>query len=248
VLDACALCGACDPVCPEGIDLTGMIMDLRGELELPPEPDALQVAYGQAAAMAGPPHRGRRAAAARRRPARRCRTAGRVQALLGLGLAADDGADLAVALEIGGDIDPARRRRFLDASTAARWWSATACCWPPCAAGCPGAPAGPGRGAGQSAGAASPYRQRRLLCHRGARLPCRPRAPRRPLRRLRKESGCAMNLDLQRIACRRAPAAIPACAWAAAAEDLAQARWLLQGRQPARIVVEDPADRELLRA
>ena len=50
---------------------------------------------------------------------------------------------------------------------------------------------------------------------------------------LRKETGCAMNLDLQRIA-------IPAC-------DEAEARWMLKGRRPARIVVENPADRDILR-
>ena len=50
---------------------------------------------------------------------------------------------------------------------------------------------------------------------------------------LRKETGCAMNLDLQRIA-------IPAC-------DEAEARWMLKGRRPARILVENPAERALLR-
>jgi ferredoxin len=29
---SCSLCGACDPVCPEQIDLTGMILKLRGEI------------------------------------------------------------------------------------------------------------------------------------------------------------------------------------------------------------------------
>jgi hypothetical protein len=62
----------------------------------------------------------------------------RVEALLGLRSAEDDGADLAVALEIGGDIDPARKRRFLAAvEEGAAWWSATACCCANCGAGCP---------------------------------------------------------------------------------------------------------------
>ena len=45
--------------------------------------------------------------------------------------------------------------------------------------------------------------------------------------RLRKETGCMLNLDLQRIA-------IPA---------VMEAAWILQGRNPARIVVESQDDR-----
>jgi hypothetical protein len=59
---------------------------------------------------------------------------------------------------------------------------------------------------------------------------------------LRHASGCAMNLDLQRIA-------IPATArnlrqrlGLEATDDAAQTRWLLQGRRIARIVVEDAGD------
>ena len=48
--------------------------------------------------------------------------------------------------------------------------------------------------------------------------------------RLRAETGCAMNLDLQRIA-------IPA-----GGDDDGQARWILQGRKATRIVVESLAD------
>jgi hypothetical protein len=55
-----------------------------------------------------------------------------------------------------------------------------------------------------------------------------------------------MNLDLQRIAM-PARQRLSRPAHGRRGEDLAQARWLLQGRQPARIVVEDPAERELLR-
>lgn len=247
VLDACALCGACDPVCPEGIDLTGMIMELRGELELPPELDALQVAYGQAAAMAeaAPPGALLLPGTALRADAA---LLFRVRELLGLGLAADDGADLAVALEIGGDIDPIRRRRFLDAIdgrslvvgdglllAALRRWL-------------PGARL---QGLGEALGNLAVLRRRitstdfyvieprafhadhaRLVAHYDG---------------LRRDSGCAMNLDLQRIALPTRASGYPGLRMGCAAEDLAQLRWLLQGRRPARIVVEDPADRELLR-
>lgn len=59
--------------------------------------------------------------------------------------------------------------------------------------------------------------------------------------RLRRDTGCMLNFDLQRIAI---PARLPApAAQAVAGDDLAQARWIVQGFKIERIVVEDPADR-----
>jgi ferredoxin len=51
---------------------------------------------------------------------------------------------------------------------------------------------------------------------------------------LRRDTGCMTNLDLQRIA-------IPA-------DDAGQARWILQGRDPQRIVVERERDRAVFAA
>jgi ferredoxin len=105
VLDACVLCGACDPVCPEDIALSDMILDLRRELarDLPSVvAPVAEPAPAGALLLAGADLRADPALLAR------------VQGLLGLRVASDDGADIALALEVGGTIDPARRRRFLD--------------------------------------------------------------------------------------------------------------------------------------
>lgn len=60
---------------------------------------------------------------------------------------------------------------------------------------------------------------------------------------LRRESGCMLNLDLQRIAI---PARLPAPeAHVDGYDELAQARWIVQGLTITRIVVEDPADRQV---
>lgn len=60
---------------------------------------------------------------------------------------------------------------------------------------------------------------------------------------LRRDTGCQLNLDLQRIAI---PARLPLPAqYRNAADDLDQARWIVQDRSIRRIVVEDPADREV---
>lgn len=247
VLDACALCGACDPVCPEGIDLTGMVMDLRGEFELPPELEVLQVSYAQAAAAAGPsPHGALLLPGAALRADPELLLA--VQGLLGLGIAGDDGADIAVALEIGGDIEPGRRRRFLDGIEgrslvvgdglllgALRRWL----------------PRARLQGLGEALGHLPAIRRRITAADLYV---IEPRAFHADHARLvghydglRQDSGCAMNLDLQRIAVPPQGGGYPELRMGCAPEDLAQVRWLIQGRTPARIVVENPADRELFR-
>ncbi len=246
-LDACTLCGACDPVCPENIDLSAMIMDLRCEVPPHPELVALQVGYLQAAESAAPAAAGALllpGAALRADPA----LLEKVTALLGIRAAQDDGADIAVALEIGGEIAPQRLRRFLDGLDGRslvvgdglllrqlrRWL-----------------PVARLQGLGEALSNLSAVRRRiasadfyviearafhadheRLVAHYDA---------------LRKESGCAMNLDLQRIAMPPHASGYPGLRMGPAREDLAQARWLLQGRTPARIVVENPAERALLR-
>ena len=58
---------------------------------------------------------------------------------------------------------------------------------------------------------------------------------------LSRETGCMLSLDLQRIAI---PARLPAPdGYAGDGDDLTQAHWIVQGREIARIVVEDAADR-----
>ncbi len=225
VLDACVLCGACDPVCPEDIALTDMIMDLRRVRQGDPGlPAAVEAEPAPAGALLLP------GAALRADSA----LLARVQALLGLRVAADDGADLAAALESGGDIDPLRLRRFLDQLDGRTLVVGEGLLLRQLRRWLPGARL---QGLGEALGNL-PALRRRLA---GADLyVIEARAYHADYRRLvahydrlRKETGCSLNLDLQRIA-------IPAA-------DDAEARWMLQGRSPARIVVENPADRALFR-
>jgi hypothetical protein len=60
--------------------------------------------------------------------------------------------------------------------------------------------------------------------------------------RLRAETGCAMNLDLQRIAIPATARSLPQRLGLAVPDDGAQARWILHGRRIARIVVESLED------
>jgi hypothetical protein len=97
---------------PGGHRPDGMIMDLRRELEPPPDLVRRCRSATEQAAEAGPaaPPAPCCCRAPPCAPSRICWPG---RALLGLRGAEDDGADLAVALEIGGDIDPLRLRRFL---------------------------------------------------------------------------------------------------------------------------------------
>ena len=242
-LDACSLCGACDPVCPERIDLSGLVIELRKALPRPPRIDALLATLAQQAdradaspagalLLAGPDLRATPALLAR------------VQALLGFRAGEDDGADIVLALEAGSEISSARRRRFLDRID--------------------------GRTLVVSDGLLLRQLRRWLP---GSRLQslgeslCSHVAIRRRLTsadfyviearayhadyerlvtyydRLRAETGCMLNLDLQRIAIPALARSLSRQGEPIAEQDLAQARWMLQGRQPRRIVVESLADR-----
>ncbi len=218
---ACCLCGACDPVCPENIDLTGMILDLRREAPraasavASPAPDAPPAG---ALLLPGPELRANPALLAR------------VETLLGFACTEDDGVDIALALETGGEIDPARRRKFLDGlagrtlvvgdglllRTLRRWL--------------PGARL---QSLGEALSGLVAIRRRLASADFYVIEPRAYHADYERLvghyDRLRAETGCALNLDLQRIA-------IPA-------SGEAEVRWMLQGRRPARIFVESLADR-----
>ncbi|MDP1733653.1 MAG: (Fe-S)-binding protein [Sulfuritalea sp.] len=220
VIDACSLCGACDPVCPEGIDLTGMIMDLRRETGDRPGLSPISREPQPAGALLLP------GVDLRANP----ELLARVGALLGFASAGDDGADIALALEVGGDIPSARRRRFLDSLdgrtlvvgdglllAALRRWL----------------PAARLQSVGEALSNLTALRRRLASADFYVIEPRAYHADHERLvthyDRLRAETGCAMNLDLQRIA-------IPAT-------DEAEVSWMLRGRKPARIVVENPADR-----
>ncbi|OHC67184.1 MAG: hypothetical protein A3H93_09925 [Rhodocyclales bacterium RIFCSPLOWO2_02_FULL_63_24] len=242
-LAACSLCGACDPVCPEGIDLSGMIMDLRSRLPRRAELAALQAKLAQAAASAKAP-----AAGALLLPGADLRAnpslLARARTLLGLRSADDDGADIALALETGGDIDPARRRQLLGRLdgrslvvgdglllAALRRWL----------------PAARLHSLGEALSNLVAIRRRlasadfyviearayhadyeRLVVHYD---------------RLRADTGCALNLDLQRIAIPALTRSLTRKSAPLGDEDVTQVRWMLKGLAPRRIVVESLADR-----
>lgn len=240
-LESCTLCGACEPACPENIDLVAMVLDLRRQLL--PLADSLPRAHNAkltpTSTYAGSsvllPGRSLR----ENTVALEC-----TARLLGCTIAVDDGDDIALAIEAGATIAATRLDPFLAPLRDATQLIIAD---------------------GLLARALKRWLPRMKIISLGIALGRRtelrdrlraddlyviePRAFHanyvalvKHYDELRFETGCAMNLDLQRIA-------IPATArnlrqrlGVEAPDDATQTRWLLQGRRIARIVVEDAGD------
>jgi ferredoxin len=169
----------------------------------------------------------------------------RVVALLarqGVGLAADDGADLRIALEAGLALDGERRERFLGPLRGARELVvADGLLHRPLREWLPGARI---IGLGEALLRLGPtLRPSDLLIieTRGfhadfARLV-------RTYDALRQSTGCCMNLDLQRAAIPTGAASLQAIAGRSDLDVADQVRWILEGRRIERVIVEDVADR-----
>ncbi len=248
-IDSCTLCMACEPVCPEDIGLVEMILSLRragadARVDLPPlAPATLPRAMPSAtqtslllpdAALAAD---GVQLA--------------RVATLLGASamVAADNGADIALLLASGRAVTDARRDTLLAQARQfkkiivgdglllrqLRRWLPNANL----------------QGLGEALSARPAVRE--ALCASDLYV-IDARAYHTDYQRLvkyydhlRADVGCAMNLDLQRIA-------IPATARnlaqrlgvEAPVDDAEQGRWLLQGRKVSRVVAESLEDAQAL--
>lgn len=256
-LEACSLCGACDPVCPERIDLPGMIMDLRLQLanSLPsrsPRPAILDDVHVQLQQGMGSPA-AQAAGAAVLLPGAELRAEpallARVASLLGLAIAADDGADIALALEAGVAIPQQRMQAFLASLRGHGIVAADGLLVRQLRRWLPGS-----QRMGLGTALSSRKAVRDQLCASDLYV-IESRAYHADYERmvahydrLQTDTGCCLSLDLQRIAI---PAAAPGLAQKlglAVGDGGVQAKWLLQGRKPVRIVVESLADRTALQA
>jgi ferredoxin len=216
---SCTLCGACEPVCPEEIDLVGMTLGLRTRLadaaatESLPAPE--KTPAGGAAPIVFIPG-----------PALRAKgeSASRIAAMLGGVVCTDEGRDIAQALEAGVPVSEGRRDRFVAGLRKAQTvvvedglWLRPLRAWLPRA-----------RVIGLGEALSSLEAVRNGL-RKSDLYVIEPRSYHgsyerlvKHYDRLRAERGCAFNLDLQRIA-------IPA---------EGQADWILKGLSVERIVVE----------
>jgi NAD-dependent dihydropyrimidine dehydrogenase PreA subunit len=247
-LEACILCGACEPICPERIDTIGMTLSLRGQL-------AARGAWPLAdRAHAAQPERGPVLAGSARTllltgPDLAARPQA-VQAMLrhlgrDAAVADDDGRDLALDLEVGLPLSASREERWLSTLASARRLVV-------------------------AEGLLHRFLRERLpkakvtgvaealLEVRTVRAALRPTdllvfEPRgyhadferlvRVYDRLRRETGCATNLDLHRLAIPTGAASAQARGGAGGVDQEKLARLMAEGRAPARVVVESESDR-----
>jgi ferredoxin len=249
-LQGCAVCGACEPVCPEDIGLVALTLDLRRRLVPPGAAQSLRERMDEQAARPLAPQTSAAATmllpdqALRARPA----TLARAAALLGgeskLALAPDDGADIALALEAGVAIAAPRLERFLRALRGSKrivvadglllrqlrlWLPQTRL---------------------ESLGVAlSSLPGVRRALRAGDLYVIEVRAYHADYQRLvryydglRSNTGCTLNLDLQRIAIPATARSLAQRLGLEAIDDGVQLRWILQGRNVARIVVESMED------
>jgi len=242
-VDACTLCGACEPACPEDIALVDGVLGLRRELAHA-DPNRVSTSRSELAQRAAGEFKARvsgRLLVGGRTLAAHPGILQKTLALFGgtLALATDDGADIALALEAGAVIPQARLQTFAASLRAApglvvadgvllralRDWL-------------------PGNAMLSLGEAVTRREEVRRGLHAGDFYVIEPRAYHADRARLvghyddlRRATGCTLNWDLQRLA-------IPttASSLASSVDARAQARWMLQGHCVGRIVVEDPAD------
>ena len=247
---SCTLCAACEPVCPEEIPLVAMSMHLRGQLPQAAEILGLRARMEAQAGRTPSAQPGSRRAllpgqALRERPGSLERAAALLGGAGNIQIADDDGADIALALEAGCAIPAPRMDRFLRPLRGLKQIViGEGLLLRHLRALLPGSSL-IGLGVALS----------RLAAVRSALRPTdlyviEPRAyhadyPRlvRYYDSLRATAGCAFNLDLQRIAIPATARSLPQRLGLEAIDDGVQLRWILQGRNVKRIVVESMEDR-----
>ena len=242
---SCTLCMSCEPICPERMPLVDMILELRRRLPLSPE--RITAMMDAAAAretgqwLAGRPV----LIAGEALGADRARLE-RARRLLGAHFvcAQDDGRDIALALEAGVPVPESRLVRFLSGLAVARelvvadglllralreWLPGTTI-----------------QGLGEALSREPAVRK---ALRRSDLYVIEPRAFHSDHERLlehydalRTEAHCAMNLDLQRMAIPTTASSAQHALGLEAVEVARQTRWILEGLEVERIVVEDASD------
>ena len=241
-IQSCTLCGACEPVCPERINLTDMVLDLRRTLGPPPgfPTSTPQSRAAMQPISSTPLLLSDRALAAN--PEVLNHTATLLGGVLVVG---DDGSDIVLALEAGAEISPQRLDNFLTSlRLSAKLIVADGLLSRHLARWLPGvALVSLGEALSSLPDVRSSLRATDLYV-------IEPRAYHANYQRLvkyydglRAARACAFNLDLQRIAI---PASAPNLLQRLGLEPQdndGQASWILHGRKISRIVVERFEDR-----
>ena len=244
-IESCTLCAACEPVCPEQIDLVGLVINLRRQLARADAPRNERGATNNENASPANQQPASRTAllaghALRAHPA----ILARVAALLKSRALLDDAADIALGLETGANFSAARLERFLGPLRGLkriivadgllfrhlRNWL----------------PKSKIVSLGEAlSGIAAVRNQLRTA----DLYVIEPRAYHADYQRLvkyydglRAATGCSTNLDLLRIAIPATARSLPQRLGLTPVDDTTHAQWILHGRKITRIVVESVED------
>lgn len=241
----CTLCGSCEPACPERIPLVDLMLELRRESPLP---GAAALSFEKAAATPrAPGGTVLLADAALRADLRRLE---RCAALLGAVSVADDGADIALAVEAGAPVPEPRMLAFLGGIRGARRVVAAngllarlLRAWMPNVT-----VAGLGEALGALPGVRSKLRADDLYVIEPRAFHAEHARLLGHYDRLARDTGATLSLDLQRMALSCATGTAQQALGLPAIDTGAQSRWIMQGRVVARVVVEAVQDLEPLSA
>lgn len=244
-IDTCTLCGSCEPACPENIALVELVLTQRTELAIEEPARAARVEWRRVSKEARKPYPAARVwllSDALDREA--------IRAALGGGgaIADDDGADIALGAELGIPIPEARRSRFLDPLRNATelivedaFLAYKLSLWLPgkhirvlsdVLIALPKVRA--------ALRASDLYVLDTRAYHFGPEAGAGQRV--KYYDELRKNTGCSMNLDLQRLAVATTQASAVQLVGGNRVDPREQAIWLLEGVKCDRIVVEDLRD------
>jgi len=225
---ACTMCGACDPVCPEQINVSGAVRQLRLELTQRGANPLSQKAEVHTPTAADSQVLGSRVLIGGRELKKDTELMQRIRHALGdIDFTDDNGQDLAWAAEVGAVIDESRAESYVARLSPAKeiivvdgmlavWLREQQ-------------PKLRVRGLAEvllrDAQLVAALRSTDLLILDARSFHSDYHKMLSLAHRVRNVSGCRLNLDLQRVA-------IPA----------AEIEWILEGLDPERIVVENPED------
>lgn len=252
-IDACLMCGSCEPACPEEISITAMNMEQRRRLNKARTKYPLW--YPETEVKSGSINNRVLDQSARLLPGEQLgsdsEAINSVIRLLGgdkkTALASDDGRDITALIEAGLSLSDARLGSFLSSlRNADTLVVAEGLLHRPLREWLPGKKV---MGLGESLLNIASIRKSLgpddlyIIESRGYHSDFERLV--KYYDRLRRDTGCQANLDLQRIAIPTGAASLHARHSTEAAGCGGHARWILKGRRIKRIVVEDLADQNV---